>query len=148
MLLQEQPPSFLSEESNSDFEDFQFDGNINRNPLSISTGSTFHTPAVNGNPNHLSIPAGSAFQTPVASRSSTSNRQIVILLQQQQATLKDVLDCQKKSDDRQNNIEQQLCDMQDKVENISSQCSPPDSEPEKRKRVVTRSLSVSQVIIS
>lgn len=69
---------------------------------------------------------------------------MVLLLQQQQSALKDVLDSQKKSDDRQSSIEQQLHDLQSKVDTLSSQCSSAESETDKkRKRVVTSSLSVS-----
>lgn len=66
------------------------------------------------------------------------------LLQQQQSALKDVLDSQKKSDDHQSSIKQQLHDLQSKVDTLSSQCSSAESETDKkRKHVVTSSLSVS-----
>ena len=63
------------------------------------------------------------------------------MLQQQQSVLQKVLDSQKNLEERQNNMEAQLFDIQ---ANISSQCSSSDSgNDRKRKRTVTRALSVS-----
>ena len=72
---------------------------------------------------------------------SSGNSQIVTMLQQQQSVLQKVLDSQKNLEERQNNMEAQLFDIQ---ANISLQCSSSDSgNDRKRKRTVTRALSVS-----
>ena len=139
MFLEDRPPLVSPAESGSDLdygEEFSF-----RDPSPNSFGPTL-SPAYEQQPNNAPL-----FQTPVANRVPTSNRQIILLLQQQQAALKEVLDCQKKSNERQSNIEHELHDLQAKVDGISSQCSMDSEVDKKRKRVVTRSLSVSSVII-
>lgn len=81
-------------------------------------------------------------QSPLVSSSSTS--QIVTMLQQQQSVLQKVLDGQKNLEERQNTIEAQQLDMQANIERSSSLCSSGESGSDgKRKRTVTRALSVS-----
>ena len=65
------------------------------------------------------------------------------MLQKQQAMLQEVLNGQKIFEERQNTVESHLAELQSKVEE-SAVCTPSSSSSEgKRKRIVTRALSVS-----
>lgn len=120
-------------------EEFSF-GNLPPSQTSHNSDQS-HSPAYNQQPINSTV----SFQTPLTSRvPTTGNRQIILMLQQQQSALKEVLDCQKKSNDRQSDMEKEMQDLKVIVDGISSQCSSTDSEVDKkRKRIVTRSLSVS-----
>lgn len=77
------------------------------------------------------------FHTPVTRRvqpASSGNCQVVLLLQQQQAAIKQVLDGQKAFESWQSHIEKELSDLQEKVD---TSCSGVDLKTDgKRKRVV------------
>ena len=91
--------------------------------------------------------------TPISSRyrataqtETSDNSSILTVLQQQQAVLQRVLDGQKSLEERQNKMEQSLAELQKNMEQ-SAQCSTADSGTDrKRKRVVTRTLSVSHIM--
>ena len=126
MLLDEQPApvSSINEhyDSESDLDD----------SFSMENSSEFSRPTTN-------LPELSSSQSPLQlARGHSGNQQVILLLQQQQAAITQVLDGQKA-------IEQKMSDLNAKVESIkSSPCSSNDSGFDgKRKRVVTRSLSVS-----
>ena len=112
-------------------------------------GFTFTTSLQSNSNLELSSDIASNFSsTPIRStltpavHTSPDNSSILSLLQQQQAVLQRVLDGQQSMEERQNNMEQKLNDLQKNVE--QSQSSTTDSGSDhKRKRVVTRTLSVS-----
>ena len=91
--------------------------------------------------------------TPISSRyrataqtETSDNSSILTMLQQQQAVLQRVLDGQKSLEERQNKMEQSLAELQKNMEQ-SGQCYTADSGTDrKRKRVVTRTLSVSHIM--
>ena len=76
-----------------------------------------------------------------------SNESIILMLQRQQAMLQQVLDGQKIIEQRQDTVECQLSELQSKVEKPVSPSPSSSSSEGKRKRVVTRTLSVSWVHI-
>ena len=68
---------------------------------------------------------------------------LVEMLQQQQAVLQKLMDGQKALEEQQTTLKQSFTALQDKVNDFSSKDSPSSSGSEgKRKRIVTRSLSV------
>ena len=76
--------------------------------------------------------------------SSAENSDITLVLQQQQAILQQLLDGQKEVEKRQSQLEERLTCLQSKVEQPPSISTPSSSSSDgRRKRVVTRTLSVS-----
>ena len=65
------------------------------------------------------------------------------MLQKQQAMLQEVLSGQKALEDRQNTVESHLAKLQSKVEKSAVSTPTSSSSEGKRKRIVTRTLSVS-----
>ena len=116
-------------------------------------GFTFSTSLQSNSPNlELSSNIGSNFSsTPIRStltpavHTSPDNSSILSLLQQQQAVLQRVLDGQQSMEERQNNMEQKLNDLQKNVEQYSQSSTTDSGSDHKRKRVVTRTLSVSLI---
>ena len=81
----------------------------------------------------------SPFSTP-----PSGHQNIILMLQKQQAMLQEVLSGQKALEDRQNNtIESHLAELQSKVEKSAVSTPTSSSSEGKRKRIVTRTLSVS-----
>ena len=80
-------------------------------------------------------------------RRSGEEMNIISMLQQQQLLIQQVLGNQKAMDERQNNFDEKLTALKKEVENPAvSPISPTSSSDGKRKRLVTRSLSVSSVM--
>ena len=80
----------------------------------------------------------SPFSTPPSGHQS-----IILMLQKQQAMLQEVLSGQKALEDRQNTVESHLAELQSKVEKSAVSTPTSSSSEGKRKRIVTRTLSVS-----
>ena len=132
MLLDEQPAPVSSINEHYDSESDLDDSFSMEN-----SSSEFSRPTTN-------LPELSSSQSPLQlARGHSGNQQVILLLQQQAIT--QVLDGQKAMEGWKTNIEQKMSDLNAKVESIkSSPCSSNDSGFDgKRKRVVTRSLSVS-----
>ena len=69
---------------------------------------------------------------------------MIPMLQQQQLILQRVLESQKTLEERQNSIEEKLANLQSQVNVLPPTVSPTASTSDgKRKRLVTRALSVS-----
>ena len=83
-----------------------------------------------------------------ASQSTASTSNIVVMLQQQQAILQEVLDGQKALEARQTNVEDKIIHLQSQVEKSTSSSTSPSSSDGKRKRIVTRALSVCYCDVS
>ena len=83
-----------------------------------------------------------------ASQSAASTSNIVVMLQQQQAILQEVLDGQKALEARQTNVEDKIIHLQSQVEKSTSSSTSPSSSDGKRKRIVTRALSVCYCDVS
>ena len=120
------------ESISSGFNDFSFDTSLplerDRSHLADQYSRT-STPTTTVTPNLQRTPLN-------------TNSQVISMLQQQQSVLQQVLDSQKKLQDRQNTIEEQLHELQKKVSDTATPCTSSNDE-KKRKRVVTRTLSVS-----
>lgn len=154
MILQDQPAfaPLAEPDSGSDQElenedalnqDFQFGSSSSSFSIAADCSDQTNTPQQHDTPNSNRLGA-TTLCTPVTSRASSGNHQIVMLLQQQQATMRRVLDGQKALEEWQDHIEEKLSDLQAKVDSKSPQCCGMDSGADgKRKRVVTKSLSVS-----
>lgn len=75
---------------------------------------------------------------------SASSDEVVVMLQQQQAILQQVLKGQEDLKSRQDEIEEKLSCLDAKVKSTVNSVSPSSSSSDgKRKRIVTRTLSVS-----
>ena len=73
-----------------------------------------------------------------------SQNEVIPMLQQQQLILQRVLESQKTLEERQNSIEEKLANLQSQVNVLPPTVSPTASTSDgKRKRLVTRALSVS-----
>jgi len=79
--------------------------------------------------------------------SSVSQENLIAMLQQQQAMLQQVLEGQKLFERRQDYFDDQLADLASKVERPIPTTPSSSSSEGKRKRVVTRTLSVSLTIM-
>ncbi len=77
-----------------------------------------------------------------SSISTDNQNEVIPMLQQQQLILQRVLEGQKTLEERQNKIEDKLADLQSQMDKPSA-VSPSSSSDGKRKRLVTRALSVS-----
>ena len=94
---------------------------------------------------HSSVSLGHT-STPISSvrsghEGAAGHQSIILMLQKQQAMLQEVLEGQKALEERQDTVESHLAELQSKME--ESATSTPSSSDGKRKRVVTRALSVS-----
>lgn len=94
-----------------------------------------HSPETDHNP---SVPTTSSSTPP----SSTENSYMVGMLQQQQFMLKNVLDSQKRFEEKQKAFETKLQEIESKVNKPNTLTPPTPGSNKKRKKVVTRTLSV------
>ena len=120
--------------------DFDF-GDMSGSPAELSTA--FNTP-------RTSTPRTSTPRTGTP-RSNVSydvqmphqgDNQVVALLQQQQFMIKNVLDGQKQLQKKQENLEVRLQELETKVNKPADLTPPSSGSDQKRKRIVTRTLSV------
>ena len=118
--------------SDQDFEDFNFNSDDSENGLYGDTPTN----------NVLPIPPQITIQNSLIS----PEIDVITMLQQQQAVLQEVLDGQKELQQRQNQMEEKLICLQSKVDNPPNIDAQSSSSDGKRKRVVTRTLSVSETI--
>lgn len=82
-------------------------------------------------------------QSPFSTPSPASQKNWISMLQQQQAILHELLEGQKRLEKRQDCFEDQLADLASKVEQPIPTTPSSSSSEGKRKRMVTRTLSVS-----
>ena len=126
--------------SEVDEHDFDFGDSQGGQQMEPYDRELSHSPELPLN-NHLSNYACSGAD----SHSSRSQNEVIPMLQQQQMILEKVLVSQKAIEDRQNDIEDKLADLQDQLDKqpVPSPSSSSSSSDGKRKRLVTRALSVS-----
>ena len=84
----------------------------------------------------------SSQENPQSFYNPVSEKKLISMIQQQQTMLERVLEGQKRLEERQNCFEDQVADLASKAQQPLS-ATPTSSSEEKRKRVVTRTLSVS-----
>ena len=77
--------------------------------------------------------------------SLSTKKNLMSMLQQQQALLQQVIDGQKRLEERQDSFEDQLTTLVSKVEQPAPTTPSSSCSEGKRKRVVTRTLSVSDI---
>lgn len=102
--------------------------------------SSFSSPHTSISLGHTSTPNNSIKS---GHEEAAGHQNIIFMLQKQQAMLQGVLDSQKALKEWQDTVESHLAELQSKVEESPTSTRSSSSGDGKRKRVVTRTLSVS-----
>lgn len=130
-------PEYVNRDSSSDesLSDHQHAFVMNDEPA-----TSFKTPYSN-RPRSQSTPSNVRPYPAMANTPVMSD--VMSMLQKQQVLIQQVLDGQKSIEKRHDEFEDRIVSLEKKYENSTVAASPPDSGNGKRKRIVTRTLSVS-----